>query len=71
MRISRRGMLALAGAGAALAQAPAPAPPDTAKPESPKPDALAAAREENRQSAETLAKFDIPMSTEPAFQFRA
>ena len=29
------------------------------------------AREEHRHSAQSLPKFDIPMSTEPAFQFRA
>lgn len=63
MKLSRRGILALAGAGAGLAQQP-PAPPPA------NPDPLAKAREENRRAAETLAKFDIPMSTEPAFVFR-
>ena len=58
-------MLALAGAGAAMAQTPSP-------PAAPaNPDKVAAAREENRRSAENLAKFEIPMSTEPAFTFRA
>lgn len=65
-------MLAMAGAGAGLgrgmAQTPAP-PPVTAAPASP--DKVAAAREENRRGAENLAKFEIPMSTEPAFTFRA
>jgi hypothetical protein len=62
-------MLAFAGASAAMApaiaQTPAPQPPPAAKP-----DPLAAARDENRRSAETLAKFPVPMSTEPAFIFR-
>jgi hypothetical protein len=64
-------MLALAGAGvasqtvsgSAAAQTPAPQLP-------PNPDRLAAAREENRHAAEALARFNIPMSTEPAFEFR-
>jgi len=64
MKLSRRSMLALAGAGAALAQTPA-APPAAAT------DPLEKAREENRHSAESLAKFEIPMSTEPAFIFKA
>ena len=66
MKLSRRSMLALAGTGVALAQPPATAP---APPEG-KPDPLTTAREENRQSAEKLSKFEIPMSTEPAFVFR-
>jgi len=52
----------MAGASTALAQAPQP-PAD-------KPDPVAAAREENRRSAEALAKFEIPMSAEPAFIFK-
>ena len=66
MKLSRRSILALTGAGAVLAQTPAPAPNAPANP-----DKVAAAREENRRSAENLAKFEIPMSTEPAFTFRA
>ena len=67
MKLSRRTILALAGAGAALAQTPAAPSGASASPA----DALEKAREENRRSAEDLAKFDIPMSTEPAFIFRA
>ena len=66
MKLSRRGMLALAGAsafGTAVAQTATPQPEA-------KPDPLTAAREENRQAAERLAGFRIPMSTEPAFVFR-
>jgi hypothetical protein len=29
------------------------------------------ARERNAQNGETLAKFELPISTEPAFQFKA
>lgn len=47
---------------AAGTQAPAPTPPE---------DLNAAAREQVRKHSETLAKFDLPMSTEPAFQFKA
>lgn len=64
MKLTRRGMLALAGASAALAQLPAP-PPAAANP-----DLLEKAREDNRRAAGVLAKFDLPMATEPAFTFR-
>jgi hypothetical protein len=30
-----------------------------------------AARESHRENSEVLAKFEIPMSVEPAFQFKA
>jgi hypothetical protein len=66
MKLSRRGILALAVASQAIAQTPQPA----VQPAGTKPDPLAAAREENQHNAEALAKFDIPMSTEPAFVFR-
>jgi hypothetical protein len=69
MKLSRRTMLALAGASAALAQTPAqttPAPQAAAPT-----DPLEKARAENRQSAENLTRFEIPMATEPAFTFRA
>lgn len=62
MKISRRSWLALTTA--AMAQTPAPAPATPA-------ERLDKAREDNRQSAGKLSKFDIPMSTEPAFLFRA
>ncbi len=32
---------------------------------------LAAAKEQLRRHAETLAKFKLPMATEPAFHFKA
>jgi hypothetical protein len=72
-KITRRRLAAAAlGSAAALGpaaalraagtQAPAPASP---------PDLTAAARDQVRKYSETLAKFDLPMSTEPAFQFKA
>ena len=35
------------------------------------PDLDRAARESHKQNCEALAKFEIPMSIEPAFQFKA
>jgi hypothetical protein len=35
------------------------------------PDFDSAARESHKQNSDALAKFDIPMSLEPAFQFKA
>ena len=52
----------VAAVHAASAQAPAPAAPE---------DLNAAAKEQVHKHSETLAKFDLPMSTEPAFQFKA
>jgi hypothetical protein len=64
-------MLALAGASAlGNAAAQTPAQPVPASQGDAKPDAVAKAREDNRRSAEVLAKFEIPMATEPAFIFR-
>lgn len=34
-------------------------------------DPVAAARDLNARNIDTLAKFEIPISTEPAFQFKA
>ena len=70
MKLSRRGILALAVASPVTSMVSAQNPPPATPPPDAKPDPAAAAREENRHSAETLAKFDIPMSTEPAFVFR-
>jgi len=64
-KITRRRLAAAAlGSGVALRAADAqnPAPPS---------DLNAAAKEQVRTYSETLAKFDLPMSTEPAFQFKA
>jgi hypothetical protein len=62
-KMTRRKLAAvLAASGAlaskALAQAPAPADP------------LQAAKDRIKTASETLAKEQIPMATEPAFQFK-
>lgn len=62
-RITRRQLAGIAAGSAAATVARAQAPETT--PDSEK------ARESRRQTYETLAKFDLPVSTEPAFQFKA
>jgi hypothetical protein len=63
-KITRRQLSGVAAgslvAVTAIAQVPAPAQ-----------DFDSAARESHKQNSEALAKFDIPMSLEPAFQFKA
>jgi hypothetical protein len=68
---------ALSTSAALLAQTPSPPSPQNAPlspplspPQSPD-DELKAARESNRQNSEQLAKFPLPMSTEPAARFKA
>ena len=64
---------ALSTSAALLAQTASQPPPQTAPaspPLSPD-DELKAARESNRQNSEQLAKFPLPMSTEPAARFKA
>jgi len=62
-KITRRELAAAAlGSAAAL-----PAAPPQSAPE----DLDTVAKEQVRKNAEELAKFDLPMSTEPAFQFKA
>jgi hypothetical protein len=65
-KLTRRDLAAAAlAAPAALAQAPpAPAKDSPAQ-------LLAEAREQRRRTQETLAKYKLPMSTEPAFVFKA
>lgn len=61
MKLSRRELVALAGSAAtALAQTPAPAA-----------DPLQTARDANKRVSDALTKFEVPVSTEPAFQFKA
>jgi hypothetical protein len=55
---------AIAAAGTLAANAQTPAGSNDQAMES-------SARERNAQNAETLAKFELPISTEPAFQFKA
>ncbi|MBX5495188.1 MAG: hypothetical protein IRZ15_07615 [Bryobacteraceae bacterium] len=66
MKVTRRQALILASAGApALAQAPASNPP--ASPD----EELRRAREQVARAAEALEQYELPMSTEPAFVFKA
>jgi hypothetical protein len=60
MKLNRRELIA----AAALASRTQPCPAQEADP-------IQAARDANRGRSETLAKFEVPMSTEPAFQFKA
>ena len=61
-QITRR-RLAFAALGSAAAL-------NTANSQAPE-DLNAMAKEQIRKNSDTLAKFDLPMSTEPAFQFKA
>ncbi|HEY3825425.1 MAG TPA: hypothetical protein VGL82_12755 [Bryobacteraceae bacterium] len=66
-KITRRQLAGVAAGSAVVALgvvkviAQTPASPDFDK----------AARESHRENSGTLAKFEIPMSLEPAFQFKA
>jgi hypothetical protein len=62
MQITRREL-------AAAVLAAAPASPQSA-PTTPE-DLLKAARDRLKANADALAKVDVPMATEPAFQFKA
>jgi len=65
MKLTRRelGAAALGTVAAAGASAQTPAPADQT--------IAQLVRDTNRRNAEALAKFEIPIDTEPAFQFRA
>ncbi len=64
-RFTRRELAGVVGAGIAVAATVrAQQPAATA-------DLYQQAREAKRATWEELAKFDLPMSTEPAFQFKA
>ncbi|HWB99132.1 MAG TPA: hypothetical protein VG672_20630 [Bryobacteraceae bacterium] len=66
MRITRRKLAAtVLGSAVALAQAPPPPLPRTPQEE------LAAARDQAQRAVEVLARFNVPMATEPACHFRA
>ena len=68
-KLTRREIaLALSGSAAALAQTPAPS---TQTPVLSSDDELKAARDSIRQNSEALAKFPLPLSTEPAARFKA
>lgn len=64
MKVTRRALAQIV-----LAQAAAPQVPPTAAPSGD--DLLTAAREQTRKNTEALAKVALPMSTEPAFTFKA
>jgi hypothetical protein len=68
IKLTRREIAtALSASAALLAQAPAPPQPQNSSPD----DELKAARDSIRQNSEQLAKFPLPMSTEPATRFKA
>lgn len=62
MKLTRRELAAALTATAALAQAPAPASPAVE---------LDAAREQVKSMIARLSDQPVPMTTEPAFQFKA
>lgn len=62
MKLTRRDLAAALLAPAAAAQTPQPPPAA---------DPVQAARDRIQANGDILAKIDIPMDTEPAFQFKA
>ncbi len=60
LKLTRRQLAALVSATTVSQAQTAPTPGD-----------LQAARERLKANAESLAKLDVPASTEPAFQFKA
>ena len=64
MKLTRRQLATALTSAAALAQTP-PRPPATPEEE------LQAARDRIKANGAALAKQEVPMATEPAFQFRA
>ncbi len=64
MKITRRALAQLVLAQAAASQTPPAASPSAA-------DLSTAAKDQTRRNTEILAKVAIPMSTEPAFTFKA
>jgi len=65
MDISRRQLAGVILAGTAVAQAPPTPAPQSADAE------LKAARSERRVAAQIIARVGLPMTVEPAFQFKA
>ena len=64
MKLSRRELAAAAVAGVVAPSGESQTPP-------PAQDLAKVVHDANRRNADTLAKFEIPISTEPAFQFKA
>jgi len=69
MDISRRQLAGVFLAGTAVAQVPVQAPPAPA-PQSADSE-LEAARSQQRGRAQIIARVPLPMTTEPAFHFKA
>lgn len=70
MKITRRAMaavLAWVGVQAQTPARPAPAVQPAASPEA----ELQSAREQVKANVTALAQFEVPMSTEPSFEFKA
>jgi hypothetical protein len=70
MKVSRRKLL-LAAAATAAAQAPAQAPPTTTPAPQSGDAELEGARSQQRVRAQVIARVPLPMTTEPAFHFKA
>ena len=72
-KMSRRQIVGTAAGSAAVSIALLSVPGVTLTAQAPPavPDFDKAARESHRENSAVLAKFDIPMSLEPAFQFKA
>jgi hypothetical protein len=66
LKMTRRDLAAVLGSAASVALVHAQNPP-AAPPE----DLNAAAKDQLRQNTEAMAKIELSMSTEPAFQFKA
>jgi hypothetical protein len=67
MKITRRKLAAALASPALLVTNPSAATAQTAAPADP----LEAAKARIKANSDALAKQDVPMSTEPAFQFKA
>ena len=63
MKLTRRELASALAAGTALAQAPAPPPTPDAE--------LEAARDQLKATLARISAQAVPMTTEPAFQFKA
>jgi len=68
MELSRRQLAGVILAGTAAAQAPAPQPPTTTQSADTE---LETARSARRTAAQIIARVPLPMTVEPAFQFKA
>ncbi len=70
LKLTRR-EIATALSASVVLRAQTPAPPVPQNPALSPDDELKAARDAIRQNSEQLAKFPLPMSTEPAVHFKA